>query len=55
MIDDHFKDIIHLLTIGYTLEGFSTTRKKKLVVKAAYLQLIIGKLYNMGPDEILRE
>ena len=34
MFNDHFKNTIHLLTIGYAPEGFSTTYKKQLVVKA---------------------
>ena len=28
MFDDHYRDIIHLLTRGYALEGFKTTQKK---------------------------
>ena len=32
----------------------STNQKKKLVVKALDFQLIAGKLYKLGPDEILR-
>ena len=35
MFDDHYKDIIHILTTGYELEGFSTTQKKQLIVKVA--------------------
>ena len=29
-------------------------RKKQLVVKAADYTLIVGQLYKLGPDEILR-
>ena len=53
IFDDHYRDIINLLSMGYTLEGFNTTQKKQLVVKAAYFQLIAGQLYKMGLDEIL--
>ena len=34
MFDDHHKDIVHILTTIYALEGFSTTQKQ-LVVKVA--------------------
>ena len=54
MIDDHYKYILHLLTIGYAPKGFNTTQKKQLVVKHADFQLIIGKLYKMGQDVIVR-
>ena len=32
----------------------TTQQKKKLVVRASEFTLIAGKLYKMGPDEILR-
>ena len=31
----------------------STIQKKQLIVKASDYQLIVGKLYKLGPDEIL--
>jgi hypothetical protein len=33
---------------------YTVIQKKQLVVRAAYFQLIVGQLYKMGPDEILR-
>ena len=42
MIYDHYKYIIHLLSMGYPPEGFSTAQKKQLVVHATYFQLIVG-------------
>lgn len=33
---------------------YTMQQKKELVVKAAKLSLIVGQLYKMGPDEILR-
>ena len=33
---------------------FSKQQKKQLVVKAADFTLIVGQLYKLGPDEILR-
>ena len=40
--------------MGYAPVRFTTTQKKQLVVSAADFQLIVGQLYKMGPDEILR-
>jgi len=34
--DDHFTNIIQFLTMGTTLEGYSTQYKKELVVRATY-------------------
>lgn len=58
--DDHFVDIIQFLTIGTTLEGYSTKKNKELMVKVSdfyvywwNIALIMGNLYNMGTDEIL--
>ena len=53
MVDKTFEAIIHLLSIGYALEWFTTAQKKQLVVKSVDFMLIDGKLYKMGPDEIL--
>ena len=47
-------NIIHFLTIGTTLEGYTSQQKKELVVPAAYFSVITGHLYKMGSDEILR-
>jgi hypothetical protein len=33
---------------------YTITQKKQLVVHAIDFSLIVGKLYKMGPDEILR-
>ena len=54
MFDDHYRDIIQFLSMGYAPARFTTTQKKQLVVSAADFQLIVGQLYKMGPDEILR-
>ena len=53
VVDKKFKAIIHLLSTSYVPEGFTTAQKKNLVVKAANFTLIVGQLYNMGPNEIL--
>lgn len=34
---DHFADIIQLLIIGMVLEGYTTKKKKELVVHATYV------------------
>ena len=52
--DDYFVDIIKFLTIGTVPVGYSTKQKKQLVVKAVDFTIIIGQLYKLGPNEILR-
>ena len=52
--DGHFEDIIHFLTIGTVLEGYSFQKKKELVVCTTDFSFIVGHLYKMGNDEILR-
>ena len=54
IVDKEFDDIIHLLNTGYAPEYYTTWKKKQLVVKAADYMLIMGQLYKLGPDEILR-
>ena len=39
--------------MGTTLEEFTTSQKKNLVVKAVDFELIDGQLYKLGPSEIL--
>jgi len=53
VVDGHFEDIIHFLTIGTTLEGYSVKQKKELVVRTTDFHVIAGHLYKMGTDEIL--
>ena len=54
MVNDHYEQSIHLLSMGKALDDFTTSQKKQLVVWAAYFQLIFVQLYNMGLDEVLR-
>ena len=54
MVNDYYEQIVQFLAMGTTLEELTTSQKKHLVVKVADFQLIIGKLYKLGPDEILR-
>jgi hypothetical protein len=51
---DHFIEIVQFLSIGMTPQKYTFIQNKQLVVCNAYLQLIVGQLYNMGPNEILR-
>ena len=51
--DDYFKDIIEFLTTSTTPVEYSAKQKKHVVVKATYFTMIVGQLYNMGPNEIL--
>ena len=41
------------MNTSYAPEGYSTWKKKQLVVKASDYTLITGQLYKLGPDEIL--
>ena len=54
IIDDYFRDIIEFLTTGTAPVEYSTKPNQKLVVKAANFTIIVGKLYKLGLDEILR-
>ena len=47
-------DIIEFLTIGTAPTEYSINQNKQLVVKAVDFTIIVGKLYKLGPDEILR-
>ena len=42
VIDGYYDQIIQFLVTGVTLEYFSTSQKKQLVVKISDLQLIAG-------------
>ena len=47
-MDGHFEDIIHFLTTGTALEGYTVQQKKELVVRAINFFVIVGHLYKMG-------
>jgi hypothetical protein len=53
-VDDHFTEIVQFLSIGMAPREYTIIQKKQLVVRAADFSLIVGQLYKMGPDEILR-
>jgi hypothetical protein len=53
-IDDHFTEIFQFLSTGMTPSEYTITQKQQLVVHAADFSLIAGKIYKMGPNEILR-
>ena len=42
VVHKNFEAITHLLSIGYAPEGFTTTQKKHLVIKADDYTLIVG-------------
>ena len=54
VVDKEFNAIIYLLNTGYAPEYYSIWQKRQLVLKASNYTLIAGKLYKLGPDEILR-
>lgn len=51
--NDRFTDIIQILSIGTTPEGYSTWKNKELVVCTVDFYVIVGHLYKMGSYEIL--
>jgi hypothetical protein len=53
-IDDHFTEIIQLMSTGMEPSEYTITQKKQLIVHAIDFSLIVGQLYKMGPNEILR-
>jgi hypothetical protein len=54
IVDEYFVDIIECLSTWVAPQEFNTAHKKNLVVRAANYQLIVGNLYNMDADIILR-
>ena len=53
VMDGHFEDIIHFLTIGTAPKGYFVQQKKELVVSVTDFFVIAGYLYKMETDEIL--
>lgn len=53
-IPDHLEEITTLLIRGHCLEGYTTTQRWNLVVRAVDYHLIVGHHYKMGLDQILR-
>jgi hypothetical protein len=47
-------DIVEFLCTGMAPPEMTIAHKKKLVVKEANYKLIVGNLYKLGEDEILR-
>lgn len=54
VVDDHFIDIIHFLTMGMAPKGYTSQQKKESVVRMTDFLVIAGNLYEMGADEILQ-
>ena len=52
--DDYFVDIIEFLTTRTAPTEYSMKQKKQLVVKAIDFTIIVGQLYKLGHDVILR-
>ena len=50
--DGNFSYIIYFLTMGTSLEGYSTHQKNELVVCSTDFSVISGHLYKMGTNEI---
>ena len=57
MMEDQNKEfnaIIHFFSTCYAPPRFSVNQKKHLVVRAVDFTLIVGHLYKLGANEILR-
>jgi hypothetical protein len=54
IVDEYFADIIEFLSTRFSPKEYSTTQKKNLVVRDEKYQLIVGHLYKLGVDNILR-
>jgi hypothetical protein len=52
--DEYFPDIIEFLSKGFYPKEYTTVQKKNLVVRDADYKLIVGHLYKIGADNILR-
>jgi hypothetical protein len=52
--NDHFAERVQFLSTGMAPRTYTVIQKKQLVVCATDFSLIVGQLYKMGPDEILR-
>jgi hypothetical protein len=53
-IDDQFAEIVQFLSTGMAPSEYTIPQKKQLVVHVVDFSLIVGQLYKMGSDEILR-
>jgi hypothetical protein len=54
MLDDYFMENVHFLSTGMAPSDMTITKKKQMVVKEENYQLIVGNLYNLGANGILR-
>ena len=52
--DDYFADIIEFLKTRNAPAEYNEKQRKELVVKATDFTIIVGQLYKLGLDEILR-
>jgi hypothetical protein len=53
-IDDHFTKIVQFLSTLMIPHKYLVIHKKQTVVCVVDFSLIVGQMYKMGPDEILR-
>ena len=53
-VDENFADIIHFLTTGTTPTEYSVQLKKELVAHKADFTIIVGQLYKLAVDDVLR-
>jgi hypothetical protein len=54
MVDDYFADIVRFLSTIMAPSNMKVAQKKQSVVREENYQLIVGNLYKLGADGILR-
>jgi hypothetical protein len=54
IVDEYFANIIEFLSTRFAPKEFNVAQKKNLVVRVAYYQFIVGHLYKLGANNILR-
>jgi hypothetical protein len=54
VVDDYFTDRVQFLSTRVAPQEFKVAQNKHLVVKVSYYQLIVGNLYKLGTNGIMR-
>lgn len=54
MVDNHILESFKFLTTKMAPHGYILAQKKQIVVKVTNYQLLVGCLYKLGVDSILR-
>jgi hypothetical protein len=54
IVDEHFSNIIEFFSTRFSPKENNIVQKKNLVVRATNYQLIVGHLYKLGADNIIK-